>query len=266
MSQNVRVVVAQYAPSANARENLHAMTGVVEGVADEAPDVVVFPEYSSGFIPGGGSAMAALAEPLGGEFVRGLQELSATHGGVTIVAGALVEDQGARNTIVAVGPDGVLARAEKIHLYDAFGATESTWLEQGRLGDVEVLTIGEHTLGFMACYDLRFPEVARRLVDAGATAIVVPAQWVPGPHKILHWETLLRARAIESQCFVIAAGHPSPEGIGHSQIIAPTGEVLGALGEEPGVAVAELDVQLVHDQRAANPMAKARRLSVQPQL
>ena len=264
MSDRMRVAVAQYAPAGSASENLQGIAAVLEGLAGEMPDVVVFPEYSSGFISGGGSAMAALAQPAQGPFVRGLHEISQAHGGVILVAGALLEDGGARNTIVAVGPDGVLAHAEKIHLYDAFGAEESSWLEPGRLADIELLEIGGHRLGFMACYDLRFPEVARRLVDAGASALVIPAQWVPGRNKVLHWETLLRARAIESQCFVIAAGQPSPEGVGHSQVIAPTGEVLVALGHDAGVAVAELDLQLVTDQRATNPMAQARRLGVHP--
>jgi len=264
MSGVLRVAIAQYAPGPGASENLEGIAAVLHSLREEQLDMVVFPEYSSGFIPGGGTEMAHRAEPATGAFLRGLQELSQANKGVILVAGVLLEDAGARNTIVAVGPEGLMARAEKIHLYDAFGAQESAWLAPGRLGGVELLELAGHRLGFMACYDLRFPEVARRLVDAGATAIIVPAQWVPGPHKILHWETLVRARAIESQCFVIAVGHPPPEGIGRSHVIAPTGDVLIALGQEADSAVCELDLHSVQDQRAANPMEPARRFEVHP--
>lgn len=101
-------------------------------------------------------------------------------------------------------------------------------------------------------------------MDAGATAIVVPAQWVPGPRKREHFETLLRARAIESQCFVIAADHPEPHGVGFSQIISPRGDVIGALEAGEGVLLGELDVDEVDAVREENPMAHARRFVVSP--
>src|SRR5690606_20718246 len=130
------------------------------------------------------------AEGLDGDFVRTLRSSASAHG-VVIVAG-LVETAGerVRNTLVAVDGDGVIATYRKQHLYDAFGQTESEWIEPGPLGAAETFEVGGLRFGLMTCYDLRFPEVARTLVDAGADVLVVPAEWVRGPLKEHHWTTL----------------------------------------------------------------------------
>ena len=110
------------------------------------------------------------------------------------------------NTLVAFGPAGdLVASYRKTYLYDSFGYRESDRLTAGDGSPVTIKT-DELTLGLMTCYDLRFPEFARLLVDADAEALVVPAAWVRGPQKEDHWATLLRARAIENTCYVIAAG------------------------------------------------------------
>jgi predicted amidohydrolase len=101
-------------------------------------------------------------------------------------------------------------------------------------------------------------------MDAGATCLVAPAQWVPGPHKIEHWTTLLRARALENQCFVVAAGHPGPHGIGHSAAVDPLGVVLAQAEDGPELLIVEIDSTRVHSARDANPMARARRFNITP--
>ena len=262
MSHPVLVQVVQYRPESSAEANLISMAPHIARAAAQGAAMVVFPEYSEAFYPGDGPAMAAVAEPAGGRFLRGLQALSGDHGGIIVAAGVLIEYQGIRNTMVAVGPEGVRARAEKIHLYDAFGHQESSWCTPGRIEPPQLLDLGGLRFGFIACYDLRFPETTRRLVDAGATAIIVPAQWVPGPRKREHFETLLRARAIESQCYVIAADHPEPHGVGFSQVISPRGDVLGSLEAGEGVLLVEVDADEVSAVRRENPMAKARRFVV----
>ena len=262
----LRVALAQYAPAASSAVNVVALADIVATAASQGARVVVAPEYTQAFLPGQYDAWAELAEPLDGEFVEGLARISADHDGVVIVAGMVQRRDNSlpTNTIVAVGPQGVVASAEKIHLYDAFGASESSFVAPGSTAEVDLLDIGGHRLGFLACYDLRFPEVTRRLVDAGATAIVVPAQWVPGDHKVDHWQALLKARAIESQSYVVAAGQPAPHGIGHSTVIDPWGVVLGELGSEAGVVLAELDSSVVATVREMNPMSPARRFEVHP--
>ena len=259
------VSVVQYAPHGTASENLEAMEPWVGAAASAGSHLVVFPEYSHAFSPGLGEKWAAHAESDDGEFVQGLVSLSQRHGGIVIIAGALLRsdsDELPANVQIAVGPEGILARAEKIHLYDAFGASESTWIRPGNLSSPQVVTISGMSVGMMACYDLRFPEVARRLVDAGAEVIVVPAQWVPGPHKAHHFDTLLAARAIETQCYVVASDHPVPQGVGHSQSVDPRGIVQVKAGESPDILHTTLEPDVLRDVRESNPMSTARRFEV----
>ena len=116
----------------------------------------------------------------------------------------------------------------------------------------------------MTCYDLRFPEVGRLLVDAGADVFLVPAEWVRGPLKEHHWRTLLHARAIENTVFVAAADHPPPLGVGNSLIVDPQGVELAAVGTSTDVAVAHLDVRAIERVRRVNPSLTLRRFRVEP--
>jgi len=259
------VSVVQYAPRVSAAENLEAIAPYVRESSEAGSRLVVFPEYSHAFTLGLGDQWAASAETEDGEFISGLAALATSHNGIVIVAGMLLSSSGDErpaNTQVAVGPGGIVARAEKIHLYDAFGAAESTWIRPGTLSAPDVFSCGGLRVGMMACYDLRFPEVSRRLVDAGADVIVTPAQWVPGETKAHHFETLIAARAIETQTFMVASDHPEPAGVGLSQIVDPRGLVVARAGVHPEVLHAHLDPALLSQVREANPMAKARRWGI----
>ena len=112
----------------------------------------------------------------------------------------------------------------------------------------------------MTCYDLRFPELSRLLVDQGAEVLVVPAAWVAGPRKVDHWRTLARARAIENTVFVVAAAQPGPRYTGHSLVVDPLGDVLAEAGEEPAVLRATLDRAVLDEARRTNPSLANRRL------
>ena len=169
-----------------------------------------------------------------------------------------------RNALVAVDATGLRAVYRKQHLYDAFGQTESDWIEPGALDAPQTLEIDGLRVAMMTCYDLRFPEVARTLADAEADVIVVPAEWVRGPLKEHHWTTLLAARAIENTVYVVAADHPTPIGVGHSQIIDPQGVVLAGVGTNEGIAVAQLTTDAVEQVRAVNPVLRLRRYAVVP--
>lgn len=261
------LTLAQYAPHGSSADNLAAMAPVVAEAAQAGSHLVVFPEYSHAFTPGLGAQWAATAESLEGGFVAGLTTLSQDNGGIVIIAGMLVTDSSGglpANTQVAVGESGVLARAEKIHLYDAFGASESAWIRPGSADTPELFPCQGLNIGMLACYDLRFPEVSRRLVDAGADVIVTPAQWVPGDTKVHHFETLLAARAIETQTFVVASGHPEPWGIGLSQVVDPRGLGVAKAGTGEELVHAALDSELLAGVRQENPMAAARRFGVIP--
>jgi predicted amidohydrolase len=116
----------------------------------------------------------------------------------------------------------------------------------------------------MTCYDLRFPELSRALVDAGAEVLVVPAAWVRGPLKEHHWTTLLTARAVENTCYVAAAAQNGKKYCGLSQVIDPQGVALASVGEADGQAVAEISAERLADVRKRNPSLQNRRYTVTP--
>lgn len=258
------VAVCQFAPTGSRASNRARVAELTANAARRGARLVVFPEYSSYFVDPMDATLADNAESLDGEFVRMLQQAASDHD-VTIIAG-LVETAGerVRNTLVAVDASGLRAVYRKQHLYDAFGQTESAWIEPGSLEEPRTLEIDGLRVAMMTCYDLRFPEVARTLVDAGADVIVVPAEWVRGPLKEHHWTTLLAARAIENTVYVVAADHPTPIGVGHSQIVDPQGVVIAGIGTSEGIAIADLTPDAVADVRAVNPVLRLRRYRVVP--
>jgi len=261
-SSTLVVAVCQFSPTSSRSRNRERVAEQTADAAARGARLVVFPEYSSYFVNPMDASLAENSESLDGEFVQMLQQTASAHD-VTIVAG-LVESAGerVRNALVAVDSTGLRAVYRKQHLYDAFGQTESDWIEAGELGAPETLQIDGLRVGMMTCYDLRFPEVARTLVDAGADAIVVPAEWVRGPLKEHHWTTLLAARAIENTVYVVAADHPDPIGVGHSQIIDPQGVVIAGVGTGEGIAVAEATQDAVAAVREKNPVLRLRRYRV----
>lgn len=262
----VPVAVCQFAPTASRADNRERIAAVTADAAARGAKLIVFPEYSSYFVDPMDETLAANAEDLDGEFVATLTALAADLA-VVIVAG-LVErgddGQHVRNTVVAVRGDGILTVYRKQHLYDAFGQTESDWIEAGDVGVVASFELGGLRFGLMTCYDLRFPEVARTLVDAGADALVVPAEWVRGPLKEHHWTTLLAARAIENTVYVVGADHPAPLGVGYSQIIDPQGAVLAGVGSAEGIAIGVVERAAIERVRRVNPSLRVRRYAVVP--
>jgi predicted amidohydrolase len=261
----VRVAVAQFAPGADVSKNFAAVQALVAEAAGQGAELVVLPEYASYFEHRMGPRFAAHAQPLDGPFTDGVREAAAS-AGVVAVFGLVEQAAGERfrNTAVAVSADGVVATYRKTHLYDAFGADESTWVEAGALEPPRTFLLGGLRVGLQTCYDLRFPEVTRVLADAAVDLVLVPADWVPGPGKVHHWRTLLTARAIENTVFVAAAGQIPPDGVGTSLILDPAGGTLAELGEEQGVALADLDPERIRDVRTANPALRLRRYTVLP--
>jgi predicted amidohydrolase len=262
------VAVAQFRPVADRDTNLAAMRALAISAASVGAGLIVFPEYSSYFTPKMGTDWLAAAESLDGPFVEGLGDLASETGAI-IVAGFIEVGTRAdrfRNTVAAVAPDGrVLSVSRKLHLYDAFGATESDWAEPGAIEPPQLFDAVGLRVGVQTCYDLRFPEVTRRLVDAGAELVLVPSEWVAGPGKVRAWRTLLAARAIENTVYVAAADHVEPIGVGHSMIIGPDGEVLAELtGDIAVVVVAAVEARRVGEVRRENPALQLRRFRVEP--
>ncbi|AAZ54727.1 carbon-nitrogen hydrolase family protein [Thermobifida fusca] len=263
----VGVAVAQFAPGMDKQANLRRAVELVRAAVDQGARLVVLPEYAMFTAPATDHRFVAAAEPLDGRYVSGLRDL-ARDCGVYLVAGvneAVDDPERFANTTVAVGPDGALLVCyRKLHLYDAFGFTESAVVRPGEITDPAVFTVDGLTFGVQTCYDLRFPEVTRRLADAGAHAVVLGAEWVPGPEKKEHWKLLVRARAVENTLYVAAAGQTAPMGSGHSMVADPMGVVVASLADDEGVAVAAVDPARVAEVRALNPVLELRRFTVAP--
>ena len=247
----------------------------VERVADlvraqRGHDLVVLPELWSA----GGFAYRewdARAQPVDGP-VGTAMAAAARDAGVMLHAGSIVErpadgetgpeGRGLWNTSLVYGPDGSLvATYRKIHRF-GFGAGEPRLMDAGE--DVVLVDLpgGAGRAGLSTCYDLRFPELYRRQLDAGATAFIVPAAWPAA--RVRHWTLLAHARAIEDECVVIACNtagtHAGTPMGGHSQVIDARGEALAMAGTSEEVLSVEVDMEAVTTWREQFPVLKDRRL------
>jgi predicted amidohydrolase len=259
------VAIAQFAPGDDSAANLAAIRDLAVLAVERGARLVVFPEYSSFFTPQLDAGSVAAAQPLDGEFVHGLRSLAKVLG-IHIVAGmteTTTDPTKLSNTIVAVDDHGeIVALYRKLHLYDAFGQRESDWVLPGAVEEPQTFELAGLTVGLQTCYDIRFPEVTRRLADAGADLVLLPSEWVRGPLKEQHWRTLVTARAIENTLYVAAADQAPPVGVGNSMIVDPMGVQLVTIGETTGVAVGWVSRERIAAVRAVNPVLGLRRFGV----
>jgi predicted amidohydrolase len=241
-------------------------------------DLVVLPELwaPSGF---GYRSWAERAEPTDGEVAMAMAA-AAREAGVVLHAGSIIErsvetgPEGKRlwNTSLVFDRAGQLASVyRKIHRF-GFAEGEPSLLEAG--SEVAVVDlplsgsgaagepVGLSTCGLSTCYDLRFPELYRRQLDAGAEVFVVPAAWPAA--RVVHWSLLARARAVENQCLMIACNtagtHAGVRMGGRSVVVLPTGEVAAEAGEDEEILAVEVDLNVIAQTRAAFPVLRDRRL------
>ncbi len=222
-------------------------------------DLVVLPEAFAREFGDPSEPLGSYAEALDGPFAQAVDAL-ASGLGTTVVAGMFetsADPERPFNTLLVRGA--VAASYRKIHLYDSFGFRESDRLFAGEISP-RVVEVAGFRLGLMTCYDLRFPELARLLVDEGAEVLVVPAAWVAGDRKVDHWRTLVRARAIENTVHVVAVGQPAPRYCGHSMVVDPLGDVLVEAGPDETVLDAVLSREALDAARRTNPSLANRRL------
>lgn len=259
MSEALEIALVQAASDLDPEPNRSA----VDRLTPADADLVVFPEAFARDFGEPGSDLSPYAEPLDGPFATEVARVAADRG-TTVVAGMFEQsDDPARpyNTLVVRGA--VEAAYRKIHLYDSFGYKESDRLVPGPAEPV-LAEIDGWQVGFLTCYDLRFPELARALVDRGAELLVVPAAWVAGPHKVEHWGTLLAARAIENTAYVAAVGQTAPRYCGHSMVVDPFGDVVAEVGpgdpDDPLVVTAKAERAVLDEARRTNPSLANRRL------
>ena len=250
MADRLRVACVQLTSRDDKAANLETAESLVARAAAAGADVVVLPEKWNGI--GNAEALRALAEPLdGGESVEAMSGWARRHG-VALVGGSITERREGRdklsNTCCVFTADGSLAAVyRKIHLFDVeVGGLVYRESEAEEAGDEPVLAELEGwSIGLSVCYDLRFPELYRVLTLEGAELLTVPANFTLVTGKD-HWELLLRARAVENQCYVAAAAQigevmPGRPSFGRSLVADPWGIVLAAAPDEETVVVAELD-------------------------
>lgn len=258
----------QFASTLDRDANREEAVARVRQAAERGARVVVLPEAAMCDFGDARTDLAALAEPLEGPYVGALTEVAGDTG-TTVIAGTFepsAESHRVYNTVVAVDGGGLVGAYRKLHLYDALDWRESDRVTCGDPADEPlVFAAGGLTFGVMNCYDLRFPEVARRLVDRGADVLVEVAHWLAGPGKADTWTVLLAARAIESTAYVVASAKPGPVCTGRSMVVDPTGAVLASLdGEESGMVLADLRSEVVVEVRALMPVLEHRRFGVVP--
>jgi deaminated glutathione amidase len=258
----LRVAVAQILSDSDPQENLELVATQTAEAAERGAQLVIFPEATMRRF---GLPLAEIAEPVEGPWAKQLREIAEQHQ-LVVAAGMFSPSADGRvnNTLRAVGP-GVDAHYHKIHLFDAFGFRESETVAPG--AEPVVITVGSAKVGLTLCYDVRFPGLYTRLAELGAQVICVAASWGAGPGKVEQWQLLTRARALDCTSYVVAAAQAdpaldggAPTGVGYSAVISPRGEVLQSLGAEPGLLVADLDLDLVDQTRAAIPVLANRRI------
>lgn len=226
-------------------------------------DLVVLPElWNLGAFAY--DSFATGAEPLDGPTGRAMAE-AARDAGVWLQAGSLVErapDGTLYNTATLYSPDGALARSyRKIHRF-GFDTGEAVLMGAGQ--DVVTAPLPAATLGLATCYDIRFPELFRHLVDAGAQLLAIPAGWPARRRE--HWRLLTRARAVENQAYVLGCCAAGTSGgvvhAGHSVVVDPWGEVLAEAGKDEEVLSVEIDPSRVARARADFPVLRDRVLGL----
>ena len=262
----MRVALSQFDPGTDPAANAAHLVAQAARAAQDGAKLLLAPEGSLVSFLQDQSAPARAAQPLDGPFVSALAAASAEYG-ITIAAGTFVPDtESARvhNTLVVLSGGAVAAAYRKIHLYDAFSFVESDSISPGDEAP-PVVDIGGVAVGFATCYDLRFPELFRVLQARGAQVLAIASAWVRGPLKEEHWLTLLRARAIENVCYVVAADQIGRAGIGRSAAFDPFGLPLLDLGvADPGYSTVDVTLERVHEVRDLLPAGRHTRFAIDP--
>ena len=262
----MRVAAVQISSGADRAENVTEAERLTRAAAADGASLILLPEKWTAM--GSEQQLRAAAEPLDGATVAWARELA-----VDLVAGSILERVAGQdklaNTCVHVDPRGEIAAVyRKVHMFDVeVGGRTYRESELEQAGEEIVLShaAGGEELGLSICYDLRFPELYRILAVLGARILLVPAAFTLTTTRE-HWETLLRARAIENQAFVIAANqfgaHPAgQESGGRSMIVDPWGVVLAQAPDGVGYIACELDLERQREIRARLPSLANRRPS-----
>lgn len=266
----MRVGLVQLNGSGDVAGNIERTAGMIHEAAAQGAQFIATPEVTNMIAPDRDTLFATIRAEADDTSLATLRAVAAELG-ITLLIGSLAlkaegEEDRAINRSFLIGPEGgIVARYDKIHMFEAYLGDKGTFREAAsyRPGAEAILApVRDATLGMTVCYDLRFPQLYRALARGGAQILSVPSAFTK-PTGEAHWHILLRARAIETGCFVIAPAQWGPhngkdetslrESYGHSLIIAPWGEVLGDAGTGEGIVVADLNIAEVAKARARVP-------------
>ncbi|MCG7303830.1 carbon-nitrogen hydrolase family protein [Pseudoglutamicibacter albus] len=268
----MKVAIAQINSSSDKQKNLDLIQRNVADAAGHGARLVVFPEATMAPF---GSNLADAAEELDGPFAQRVRELAA-EAGVVVAVGMFRPGSGGRviNTLFVTGVDAsgerVEAHYDKIHLFDAFGHKESDAVVPGDA--LVAVNIDGVTVGLTICYDVRFPALYTSLARAGADVIVCSISWGSGEGKVEQLELLGRARALDSTTYVVGCDQAdtavtgaestpgSPNGVGHSFVAGPDGNMIASAGSGVELLVVDLDVDAVAPAREKLPVLQNSRL------
>ncbi len=262
-----RIAIVQMRSSEDKQENLDRSIGFIGEAASKGADLVCFPEFQMAFSPGSQSAaqLASIAETVvRGNFVSKLAEVARKNkiGVIATIYEKSSRLQRVYDTAVMISPTGKVSSVyRKLHLYNAFGFKESAKLMPGK-NIVKPAKTNAGSIGLLICYDLRFPELSRILTVKGADVLIAPSAWVAGEMKEEHWETIVKARAIENGSYVVAPDQLGNIYCGRSMAVDPFGVVLVDMGQREGVEVVEIDKSRVQQIRKSLPLLKNRRTDV----
>jgi deaminated glutathione amidase len=263
----MRAAAIQLNSTADVARNLEVAERLVREAAADGAELIVLPEKWT--VLGPPAALHEHAEPLDGPAISAARDW-ARELGAHLVAGSIAELVEGRdklaNTSVLISPAGEIeAVYRKIHMFDIdiedVSYRESESEEPG--DDIVVARVGDLPIGLTVCYDLRFPELYRILAVRGARLITVPSAFTERTGRD-HWEVLLRARAVENQVFVVAAGQygeapPHYRSFGRSMIVDPWGVVLATAPDEECFVAADLDLEMQERVRQSLPSLANRR-------
>ena len=261
-----KIAIAQITSSSEKQANLAAALRLIKEAESAGAELLALPEFLMAFSPASQSAeeLTRIAESVDGPFITAIRSAAKEHG-IAIIA-PIYETSSVTNRVfdTAVWIDangGVASIYRKLHLYDAFGFKESDKFCPG--DDIAPITeLGNSRFGMMICYDLRFPEMARMLALRGAHVLVAPSGWVQGDLKAEHWQTMIKASALENGCFVVAPNQVGNIYTGHSMAVDPLGRTLVDLGTTEDLQVISLDMQLVIEVRDKLPLLRNRRAEI----
>ncbi|MDX5361332.1 MAG: carbon-nitrogen hydrolase family protein [Alphaproteobacteria bacterium] len=264
MSGTVRAACLQMTSGDDLDANIAEAADLARQAVEQGATFLALPE-NAGFLESRTERLAGLLKPDEETPIFAAMSALAREHGVAVLVGStgvkLADDARAANRSVLFGPDGArLATYDKIHMFDVDLPGGESYRESARYrpgGQAVVADLAWGRLGLSICYDLRFPHLYRMLAHAGAQVLTIPSAFTV-PTGEAHWHVLLRARAIETGCFVVAPAqtgtHPNGRRTyGHSLIVAPWGDVLADAGTEPGVIVADLDLARVAEARTRVP-------------